>query len=202
MDGIYQVLLYLMFEILPVNSTIEVPDVVFYGIGNEYNITLRDAHGTLIRDEYIKVVITQGSLSNTFTLQTDDDGVARLTINYFLGTYQITASYGDDVYGSAKGTGTIVVNKVLTVISGFHYSKIPLNGVYTVVLSDMFGHRIINAIIKLNLYKGVLLQTYTGITDGSGEVIFRINQTEGSYLATFDFDGDIWYIDSTAGQLL
>ena len=57
-------------EIRPVNSTIEVPDVVFYGVGNEYNITLRDEHGTLIRGEYIKVVITQGNLSDTFTLQT------------------------------------------------------------------------------------------------------------------------------------
>lgn len=113
-------------EIRPVNSTIEVPDVVFYGVGNEYNITLRDEHGTLIRGEYINVVITQGNLSDTFTLQTGDDGVARLTINYLPGTYQITASYaGDDVYGSAKGSGTITVNKVLTVISGFHYSKIP-----------------------------------------------------------------------------
>ena len=190
-------------EILPVNSTIEVPDVVFYGIGNEYNITLRDAHGTLIRGEYIKVVITQGSLSDTFTLQTDDDGVARLTINYLPGTYQITASYaGDDVYGSAKGTGTIVVNKVLTIISGFYYSKIPLNGVYTVVLSDMFGNRVTNATIKLNLYKGVLLQTYTGITDGNGEVTFRINQAEGTYLATFDFEGDVWYVDSTGGATI
>lgn len=190
-------------EIRPVNSTIEVPDVVFYGVGNEYNITLRDEHGTLIRGEYIKVVITQGNLSDTFTLQTGDDGVARLTINYLPGTYQITASYaGDDVYGSAKGSGTITVNKVLTVISGFHYSKIPLNGVYTVVLTDMFGHRVTNATIKLNLYKGVLLKTYTGVTDGNGEVTFRIAQGEGTYLATFDFDGDIWYIDSTGAATI
>lgn len=57
------------------------PDVTFYGIGNEYNITLKDAHGTLIRGEYIKVVLTQGDLYDVFTLQTGDDGVARLTIN-------------------------------------------------------------------------------------------------------------------------
>ena len=190
-------------EILPVNSTIEVPDVIFYGVGNEYNITLRDSHGTLIRGEYIKVVITQGNLSDTFTLQTDDNGVASLTINYLPGTYKITASYGgDDVYGSAEGSGTIVVNKVLTVISGFHYSEIPLNGVYSIVLSDMFGHRVANATIKLNLYKGSLLQTYTGITDGNGEVTFRITQNEGTYLATFDFDGDVWYVDSTGAATI
>ncbi len=190
-------------EILPVNSTIEVPDVIFYGVGNEYNITLRDSHGTLIRGEYIKVVITQGDLSDTFTLQTDDNGVASITINYLPGTYQITASYaGDDVYGSAEGSGTIVVNKVLTVISGFHYSEIPLNGVYSVVLSDMFGHRVANATIKLNLYKGSLLQTYTGVTDGNGEVTFSITQSEGTYLAVFDFDGDEWYVDSTGGATI
>lgn len=190
-------------EIRPVNSTIEVPDVTFYGIGNEYNITLKDAHGTLIRGEYIKVVLTQGDLYDVFTLQTGDDGVARLTINYLPGTYQITASYaGDNVYGFAKGSGTIVVNKVLTVISGFHYIKIPLNGVYSVVLTDMFGHRVNNATIKLNLYKGSLLKTYTGVTDGNGEVTFRISQSEGTYLATFDFDGDVWYIDSTGAATI
>lgn len=190
-------------EIRPVNSTIEVPDVTFYGIGNEYNITLKDAHGTLIRGEYIKVVLTQGDLYDVFILQTGDDGVARLTINYLPGTYQITASYaGDNVYGFAKGSGTIVVNKVLTVISGFHYIKIPLNGVYSVVLTDMFGHRVNNATIKLNLYKGSLLKTYTGVTDGNGEVTFRISQSEGTYLATFDFDGDVWYIDSTGAATI
>ena len=190
-------------EIRPVNSTIEVPDVIFYGIGNEYNITLKDAHGTLIRGEYIKVVLTQGDLYDVFTLQTGDDGVARLTINYLPGTYQITASYaGDNVYGFAKGSGTIVVNKVLTVISGFHYIKIPLNGVYSVVLTDMFGHRVNNATIKLNIYKGSLLKTYTGVTDGNGEVTFRISQSEGTYLATFDFDGDVWYIDSTGAATI
>ena len=186
-----------------VNSTIEVPDVTFYGIGNEYNITLKDAHGTLIRGEYIKVVLTQGDLYDVFILQTGDDGVARLTINYLPGTYQITASYaGDNVYGFAKGSGTIVVNKVLTVISGFHYIKIPLNGVYSVVLTDMFGHRVNNATIKLNLYKGSLLKTYTDVTDGNGEVTFRISQSEGTYLATFDFDGDVWYIDSTGAATI
>ena len=190
-------------EIRPVNSTIEVPDVTFYGIGNEYNITLKDAHGTLIRGEYIKVVLTQGDLYDVFILQTGDDGVARLTINYLPGTYQITASYaGDNVYGFAKGSGTIVVNKVLTVISGFHYIKIPLNGVYSVVLTDMFGHRVNNATIKLNIYKGSLLKTYIGVTDGNGEVTFRISQSEGTYLATFDFDGDVWYIDSTGAATI
>ena len=61
----------------------------------------------------------------------------------------------------------------------------------------MFGHRVNNATIKLNIYKGSLLKTYTGVTDGNGEVTFRISQSEGTYLATFDFDGDVWYIDST-----
>ena len=66
----------------------------------------------------------------------------------------------------------------------------------------MFGHRVTNATIKLNLYKGVLLKTYTGVTDGNGEVTFRIAQGEGTYLATFDFDGDIWYIDSTGAATI
>ena len=95
-----------------------------------------------------------------------------------------------------------MVNKVLTVISGFHYIKIPLNGVYSVVLTDMFGHRVNNATIKLNIYKGSLLKTYIGVTDGNGEVTFRISQSEGTYLATFDFDGDVWYIDSTGAATI
>ena len=189
--------------IRPVNSTINVPDVVFYGMGNVYNITLKDEHGTLIRGENIKVIISQGNLTDEFSLRTNNNGVAQLTINYLPGTYNVKAIYaGDNIYGSAEGNGLIKVEKVISMISGYHHVSIPLNGVYDVVLSDMFGRFIPNETITLNLYQGSLIKTLSRVTDGNGVATFVINENEGSYLATLDYAGNIWYGESTSAATI
>ena len=189
--------------IRPVNSTIDVPDVVFYGTGNVYNITLKDEHGTLICGENINVVITQGNLSDKFSLRTNNDGVAQLTINYLPGNYNIRATYaGDNIYGPADGSAVITVEKVISIISGFHHVTIPINGIYDVVLSDMYGKFIPNETITMNLYKGNIIKTLTRVTDGNGAATFVINENEGSYLATLDYAGNIWYEDSTAAATI
>lgn len=189
--------------IRPVNSSIDVPNVVFYGIGNVYNITLKDSHGTLIRHENIDVVITQGNLTDKFSLRTNDNGVAQITINYLPGEYNIKATFrGDNIYGSAEGNGLIKVEKVISTISGFHHITIPINGVYEAVLSDMYGHYIANETIILNLFKGKLVKTLTRTTDGNGVATFVIDENEGSYLATLDYGGNIWYEESTAAATI
>ena len=182
----------------PVNSTIIVPDATLYGEGNVYNITLKDSYGTLIRGENIQVAISQGNLTDNFILQTNENGIASLTINYLPGTYTVKATYrGDDIYGSAKGSGKLVISKVLTVVTGFHHKVIPLNGVYTVVLNDMYGKRINNGTVTLNCYQGKLVKTYTNTTDPNGEASFIIDLNEGTYLTTIDYDGSLWYTDAT-----
>ena len=184
--------------IKPVNSTITVPDVTLYGEGNLYNITLKDSYGTLIRGENIQVAISQANKTDNFILQTNENGIASLTVNYMPGTYNVKATYkGDDIYGSAEDSGKITVNKVLTIVSGFHHKIIPLNGLYTVVLSDMYGKRINNGTVTLNCYQGKLVKTYTNTTDPNGEASFIIDLAEGTYLTTIDYDGSLWYSDAT-----
>ena len=182
----------------PANSTIIVPNVTLYGAGDVYNITLKDIHGSLIRGENIIVTITQGSLCDKFTLKTDNNGVAKLTINYLPGTYNVKAQFlGDNIYASSVGEGVIKVEKIFTIISGFHHCTIPLNGIYTVVLSDMYGRRVNNESVTLSLYKGDLIKKYTTKTDANGEADFIINLEEGTYLTTLDFGGNKWYCDAT-----
>lgn len=189
--------------IRPVNSTIYVPDVVFYGMGNVYNITLKDEHGTLIRGENIRIIISQGNLTDEFSLRTNNNGVAQLTINYLPGSYDVKAIYaGDSIYGSAEGCGLITVEKVISMISGYHHVTIPLNGVYDVVLNDMYGRFIPNETITLNLYQGSLIKTLSRVTDGNGVATFVINENEGSYLATLDYTGNIWYEESTSAATI
>ena len=128
-----------------VNSTIIAPNVTFYGEGNVYNITLKDVYGNIISGENILVILSAGNSSDKFILTTDENGVAKLTINYLPGEYNVKIDYvGDEIYGSASANSSITVEKVITVVSGFHHCKIPLNGIYTVVLSDMYGRRINN----------------------------------------------------------
>lgn len=185
-------------SVLPVNTTLIVPDVTLYGEGNPYNVTLKDVYGNLIVDENIYLTITQGENTDRFTLKTNEMGVASLTINYLPGTYNVHAEYvGDEVYGSSASDGVVRIEKVLTIISGFHHSTIPADGIYTVVLSDMYGKRINGEKITLSLFKGELLRQYTLECDGNGEASFKIDLPEGNYLATMDYNGSLWYEDST-----
>lgn len=185
-------------EIKPAKSTLSVPEVTLYGQGCVYNITLKDVYGNLIRGENVVVTLSQGDIYDKFTLTTDDNGKAKLAINYLPGTYNVKAEFaGDAVYGSSSNSSVIHVEKVLTIVSGFHHATIPLKGVYTVVLSDMYGRRVNNETITLNCYKGTLIKTYELNTDSNGEASFIIDLDEGSYLVTFDYDGNQWYADST-----
>ncbi len=182
----------------PVNTALIVSNVTLYGEGNSYNAILKDVYGNLIVDENIYLTITQGESTDKFTLKTNEMGVASLTINYLPGTYNVHAEYvGDEVYGSSASDAVIKVEKVLTIISGFHHSTIPVDGVYTVVLSDMYGKRINGEKVTLSLFKGELLRQYVLECDGNGEASFKIDLPEGDYLATMDYNGSLWYEDST-----
>lgn len=184
--------------IKPVSTVLTVPDSTLYGQGGVYNITLKDIYGNLISGENVDVTITQGSSSDHFVLKTDEKGVARITINYLPGSYNVKVKYlGDKIYSATQGEGSIEVEKVLTIVSGFHYKVIPLKGIYSVVLSDMYGNRVNNGEVILKCYAGKLLKTYSGITDANGEVSFVIDLDEGTYLATIDYDGNTWYEEST-----
>uniref|UniRef100_UPI0038672D36 Ig-like domain repeat protein n=1 Tax=Methanobrevibacter sp. TaxID=66852 RepID=UPI0038672D36 len=187
----------------PANTTIVVPSITLYGEGNLYNITLKDVYGNRIRDENVFVTITQGAINDRFTLKTNELGVASLTINYLPGTYNIQVEYiGDEVYGSSLSTGIIKIEKVLTVLSGFYHATIPVNGIYTVVLSDMYGKRINGETITLSLYQGELVKQYSQTCDANGEASFRIDMGEGNYLATMDYGGSLWYEDSTGAATI
>lgn len=182
----------------PANTTLIVPDTTLYGEGNLYNIALKDSYGTPITGENVQVVISQGTLRDDFILQTNENGIASLTINYLPGTYNVNATYkGDKIYGSAEDTGKITINKVLTMVTGFHHKVIPLNGIFTVVLKDMYGKRISNGTIALNCYQGKLIKTYTSTTDSNGEAAFIIDLAEGTYLTTIDYNGNLWYNEAT-----
>ncbi|MBQ9024978.1 MAG: Ig-like domain-containing protein, partial [Methanobrevibacter sp.] len=184
--------------IFPINSTLIVPDVTFYGVGNVYNITLKDSEGTLIIGESINVIISQGTLSDTFILTTDENGIAHLTINYLPGTYNVKVNYaGDFLYGAAEDSGVITIEKVLTRLSGFSHATIPLNGIYGVVLTDMYGRRLINETITMDVYKGKLLKSYSAVSDGNGEATFILDLDESTYLVTYDYAGNTWYSEST-----
>ena len=190
-------------KILPVKSNLTVENVTLYGQGNLYNITLRDGYGTLIRGENIYLTISQGNVSDDFTIKTNDDGVASITINYLPGTYNVHARFvGDNLYGPSEESGVIQVEKVLTIVSGFYHATIPLKGLYNVVLTDMNGRRLINQTITLNLYQSRLVKTYAASTDGNGEASFIIDLAEGNYLATMEYGGNRWYAESSNGATI
>lgn len=181
----------------PVNTTITLPSITLYGQSNLYNISLRDVYGGLVRGENIYLTISKGDISDKFTLKTNDDGVASITINYLPGTYTLKASFiGDVVYGASQSTAQLKIEKVVTVISGFSYTTIPVNGAYTVVISDMYGKRVASQSVALKVYQGKLIKQYVNLTDANGEATFRMDLAEGTYLVTFEYNGSTWYCPS------
>jgi len=190
--------------VLPVNSTIIVSNITLYGVGNVYKIILKDSFGNVIVGEVVKVTISDGSKSETFDVLTDDKGVASITINLLPGKYEVVAFYpGDNIYGAAKGKAILVVEKINTIIFSVFNVVIPVNGFYTVILSDMHGRRIAGETVTLKIFQKNLIKTLTGVTDGFGEVNFKIDLPEGNYIVIIEYNGGSWYLNSTgAGNFI
>lgn len=187
----------------PVNSTLILPNITFYGKGNMYNITLKDSFGTLIKGETITLIISKDNVSSEFKLKTDNYGNASITINLLPGVYKLESYYlGDEIYGEASNQGILTVLPIYTTLNFNSHVVIPENGVFTVVILDMYGRRVSGENISLELYKNGFYKIYYGISDANGEVNFRIDAVENIYFAIINYYGNIWYRESTGAATI
>ncbi|WP_296791369.1 Ig-like domain-containing protein [uncultured Methanobrevibacter sp.] len=189
-------------EIKPVNTSIILPNSTIYGKGNDYKITFKDAYGTLISDETISLKISNATDSRTFNLKTEK-GIASININLLPGAYKLEATYkGDDVYGPSNAKATLTINPVFITFDFNSHPEIPINGVFTVILKDMYGRKVSGENLTLELYDDGLLKTYTAITNAAGEADFKIDAAEGKYFGIINYDGNVWYEPSTGAATI
>ena len=102
------------YEAEPITNTVNVTDYdaelvasdinMTYKDGTAYEVQLTDGEGNNITVANLVVTITiKGS---TYKVKTDANGIAKLPINLYVGTYDISAEYNDKVVNK-----TITVNK-------------------------------------------------------------------------------------------
>lgn len=181
-------------KIKPINTTIYLLNATFYGKGNDYELTFKDAYGTLIHDETILLTISKGNESQEFSVVVDDNGIGSININLEPGIYNVTAVYlGDEVYGPSNASAVLDIQPIRVTFDLKAHSVIPENGVFTAVLIDMYGRKVAGENVTLELYDDELLKTYYTITDGNGEANFRIDMGEGVYFAFLNYNGNTWY---------
>ena len=189
-------------EIKPINTTITLPSSTLYGKGNDYILTFKDSYGALISDEIIKLKISNSTDSNEFNLKTDK-GKASININLLPGVYDLEATYnGDEVYGSAHEKAKLTIKPVFVTFSFNSHPEIPINGIFTVILKDMYGKKVSGEKLTLDLYDDGFLKTYSAVSDAAGEANFKIDMAEGKYFGIINYGGNIWYESSTGAATI
>ena len=114
---------------------------------------------------------------------TDENGVAKITINLGAGIYQVTAQYGDTIVDNV-----VTVNKLPIV--GYDVNMTYKDGsAYMVQLVDKNGNPFAKANEAINIT--IDGKTYTRLTNESGVAKITINLGAGTYPVTAQYGNTI-----------
>ena len=193
---------YSHITVKPINTTLTLPNSTFYGRGNDYEFTFTDINGNKISDETVNLRISNSTDSADFKIKVEN-GVGSININLLPGIYDLEGSFlGDNVYGSANVKATLNIQRVFLTFDFKSYATIPENGVFTVILKDMYGKRVSGEKLNIELYEDGLYKTYTAMSDANGEANFKIDAEENIYVAVMNFNGSTWYNPSTGAATI
>ena len=182
-----------VIEIRPINTTINLLNTTFYGKGNDYQFTFKDAYGTLIDGELITLTLSDGNESKEYKLITEK-GIASININLEPGVYSVNAKYvGDEVYESSQASAILNIKPIHVTFDLNSHSIIPENGIFTAIMVDMYGKKVSGENVTLEIYDDGLLKTYNTMTNAYGEANFKIDLPEGIYFAILYYCGNTWY---------
>ncbi|MFM5883007.1 hypothetical protein [Methanobrevibacter gottschalkii] len=184
--------------IRPIETNIILPNTTLYGKGNDYEFTFKDMYGNLISNEMITFKISKENESSKFSLITKK-GIASININLLPGKYDLEAVYaGDKVYGSSFASAILYVEPIFVTMNHNSYQSLPKNGVFTVILKDMYGTKVSGENLSLELINKDIHKVYEAVSDASGQANFKLDAPEGVYFALINYGGNIWYGSSVS----
>lgn len=167
-----------------------------YGDDSKFTVTLTDLNFVPMDNEDV----TFNIFGKTYVRTTDENGVARLNINLFPGTYEISYSYS--TVGSrdySKGSNTVVVSKMPAYLSTddlvFVYGN---SGVFTVTLTDAGKNPLESIDVTFNING----RQYIKPTDASGVAKLNINLPVGYYDITTSLYDTLYAADSRFNHVL
>ena len=152
--------------------------------GSAWTVTLTDQNGNPLANAPIKV----GIVGKTYTLKTNDSGVAVLPINLVVGVYEVNATFEDTArYTGAFITSTVTVNYPSAVsLSADDLIMCQNDGsAWTVTLKNASGKPIADSIVKI----GINGKVYNIRTDANGVASLPINLRPGVYEVNATFKG-------------
>lgn len=145
----------------------------YYKGSQNLNVYLKDSSNRPIAGENIVIRIN----GQSYTRQTDGNGLASLSLNLNAGSYDATVSYNGR-FGSNSASVNV---KISNTISGSDIVKLYKNDTqYYAKFLDTSGNPLANREVSFNI-NGVF---YTRTTDGSGVARLNINLIPGDYILT------------------
>ena len=145
----------------------------YYKGPEKLNIYLKDGGNSPIAGENVAIKIN----GQTYTRQTNENGVASLALNLNAGSYVATASYNGR-FGSNSTSSNIIISDT---ISGSDIVKFYKNDTqYYAKFLDTSGNPLANKEVSFNI-NGIF---YKRNTDGFGIAKLNINLIPGDYILT------------------
>ena len=169
-------------------NTLEADNIIkYFKNGTHYYVLVVDGQGNPIANQTVTMNI-DGVL---YTKVTDENGIAKLSINLRPGEYIITTNGPNGAVISNKIT---VLSKLIVEDMTKDYNK---SANYTVKVLDDQGNPIANQTVTMNI-DGVL---YTKVTDENGLAKLSINLRPGEYIITVSCNGAVTSSTITVNKL-
>ena len=165
-----------------------------YKDGSAWTVSLTDAKGEVISGANVAF----GIKGKTYTVKTDDEGVAKLTINLVPGTYDINATLVSPLYDAELVEATVTVNKAAAVLSASDLVMSYKDGsAWAVTLTDANG----KAISGTNIAFSVKGATYNIKTDADGVAKLPIGLMIGEYDVSATLNNPNYEADSISNTV-
>ncbi len=180
-------------NIIKSTTIVYAPDKTLkYKKNNYYKIKVLDSHKNYLKNTGIKVSVYTGKKSKTYSLKTDSKGVAKLdTSRLSLGTHKVVIKSGDKKYKISK-TSKVTVKKTvhkkalkLKASAPAKTVKYKANDCLKITLTNDYGNVVKNIQLKVNVYTGKKVKTYTVKTNSKGVAKLKTNNLSvGNYKVT------------------
>lgn len=187
------------------NITIKAEDLIqYYGADKYFNISFHDPNSARPEDKEITINLIGNNTYSTYTLYTDNDGIARLKIQLDPGKYIITYKYDNIYYGiHVNGTNNITVLKTPTYIIAENISTRLNDGqLYEFTLKDINGKTLENQKLEITLKSNYGTMKYNLTTDNYGIARLKTDFKGGKYNVTSRFIGNDNYYNTTNSSVI
>lgn len=195
-----------LFNIVSIGTNVVIEQSSFNGRGNTLTILLRDNNHRVLFNESVAITLSDGKITQTFDVTTNEDGRAGIIVNLLPGKYNVYVKYmGDNLNFASSSEGDLIINHVSTQISAD--SVVIFNETvnkYLVKLTDIYGRLLINetvVITAISQSTGVK-QIFNVKTNDNGIANLTCNLDIGYYLLKVNFEDNEWYDGSNYASTL